>query len=453
MKTKQKSEKKFKDNLRWQALKILDQIEHQHQYSNVVLDRFLTETDLSDKDQRLLVKIVYGVIQRRYTLDYYLAPLLKGKKVEDWVGSLLRLSVYQIVYLDRIPSHAVVNEAVSIAKVNGHQGLGNFVNGVLRHFLRNERPSFEKIQNPVKRLSIQYSVEEWIVEKLLAVKTLDEVENILVSLIEEPFVSARINRPTEERHNILEDLTAEGFSVEASPLSPYGIRCMKGNLIHSTAFSKGILTIQDESSMLVAPLGGIQGNEQILDACSAPGGKATHIASFVKDGHLTALDISEGKLKKVAEHMERMDLADKVSLFVSDATKFYPKNDVLYDIIYLDAPCSGLGLMRRKPEIKYLKTQDDVIGLAQIQLQLLEHMSQLLKDGGTLVYSTCTITEEENESVLERFTEIHPEFSIEPIQEVDNIPSNLINEKGQVRVWPNQYHTDGFFIARLKKNN
>lgn len=453
MKTRQKSEKKFADNLRWHALKLLDQIEHRQQYSNIIVDRFLKESPLSDQDNRLLVKIVYGVIQRRYTLNYYLEPFVKGKKMDKWVESLLRLSIYQFVYLDRIPSHAVVNEAVSIAKTNGHQGLGNFVNGVLRSFSRAERPSFEGIEDLNKRLSIQYSIEEWIVAKLLEMKTVAETEAILASLIEEPFVSARINLPVEERAALLEELKAEGFEVQASPLSPFGIRCLKGNLIYSTAFSKGQLTIQDESSMLVAPLGELKGQEQVLDACSAPGGKATHIASYLTQGHLTALDISENKLKKVADHLQRMALDDRVTLQVSDATKFNPKNNQLYDIIYLDAPCSGLGLMRRKPEIKYQKTQEDISGLAKIQAELLDHMASLLKVGGTLVYSTCTVSLEENEQALAQFIKRQPAFSIDQLTEEDNLPSDILTVDGQIRIWPNQYHTDGFFISRLTKNN
>lgn len=453
MKTRQKSEQKFADNLRWHALKLLDQIEHRHQYSNIIVDRFLKDSQLSNQDNRLLVKIVYGVIQRRYTLNYYLKPYIKHRKVDKWVESLLRLSVYQLVYLDRIPSHAVVNEAVSIAKTNGHQGLGNFVNGVLRSFIRSERPSFVDITDVSERLSIQYSIEKWIVDKLLEMKNFEETEAILASLIEEPFVSARINLPVDKRSQLMDDLKAEGFDVEESPLSPFGIRCLKGNLIYSQAFADGLLTIQDESSMLVAPVGNLKGNEQVLDACSAPGGKATHIASFLNEGHLTALDISESKLKKVSEHLHRMDLKEKVTLHVSDATKFNPKNDRLYDIIYLDAPCSGLGLMRRKPEIKYQKTQDDVLGLAQIQSELLEHMASLLKVGGTLVYSTCTVTVEENEQTLIEFIQRHPNFSIDKFNEEDNVPSDIVTNEGQIRIWPNQYHTDGFFISRLIKNN
>lgn len=451
MKIKQQSKKKLKGNIRWHSLVLLDQIEHQQQYSNILVDRFLTDSNFSDADNRLLVRLVYGVTQRRYTLNYYLKPIIKGKKIEPWVETLLRLSIYQLVYLDRIPEHAVVNEAVNIAKINGHQALGNFVNALLRQFLRTPLPDLAAIPDTVERLSIQYSVEPWIVEELLSMKEQAEVEAMLESLLLDPIVSARINVPLEEREALLGELQAEGFEVEASQLSPYGIRCLKGNLIHSAAFKEGRLTIQDESSMLVSPIGKIKGSEQVLDACAAPGGKATHSASLLTDGHLTALDISAAKLNKVAQHAERMALTDRLTLQVSDATKFFPKPGTFYDIIYLDAPCSGLGLMRRKPEIKYQKTKADVAALAEIQLDLLNHLVTLLKPGGKLVYSTCTLTELENESLLDQFIASNDSIKLDPIQESEATSKDILTEKGQVRIWPHVYHTDGFFIARLIK--
>lgn len=224
MKIKQQSKKKLKGNIRWHSLVLLDQIEHQQQYSNILVDRFLTDSNFSDADNRLLVRLVYGVTQRRYTLNYYLKPIIKGKKIEPWVETLLRLSIYQLVYLDRIPEHAVVNEAVNIAKINGHQALGNFVNALLRQFLRTPLPDLAAIPDTVERLSIQYSVEPWIVEELLSMKEQAEVEAMLESLLLDPIVSARINVPLEEREALLAELQAEGFEVEASQLSPYGIR-------------------------------------------------------------------------------------------------------------------------------------------------------------------------------------------------------------------------------------
>lgn len=453
MKIKNRAEKELAKNVRWQALKIIYQIEYESGFSNQLINQFLNQSILNEADNRLLVQLVYGVVQNRYTIDFYLQAVIEGKKIEPWLLSLLRLSVYQLVYLNRIPAFAVVNEAVKIAKANGHQGLGNFVNALLRNFQRMEKPNFDQIQDPFERLSIKYSVQKWIVEDLLKQfeASVPRVEKLLSSLLEEPFVSARINSHPEKRDEFIKQLADEGFDVDISPLSPYGIRCYSGNLVHSTLFAQGLLTIQDESSMLVAPVGNIQGDETILDACAAPGGKATHIAQLLTGGHLTALDLSKAKLQKAKDHAERMNLSEKIDFHVADATLFQPNTNQLYDMIYLDAPCSGLGLMRRKPEIKYEKKPTDVSELVSIQLELLNHLDSLLKNDGTLVYSTCSTTRQENEEVIAQFIATHVHYRVEPIGMTDQIPSNLITNEGYIRVWQDQYHTDGFFICRLRK--
>ena len=451
MKIKKNAQQKLKNNIRWHALQLLVQIEHEGQYSNVIIDRFLQSTLLDERDKALLVQIVYGTTQRRLTLDFFLAPFIQGKKIDQWIQTLLRLTVYQLVYLERVPIHAALNEAVNIAKLNGHQAVGNFVNALLRRFLREERPSFDQCETVEERLSITYSMPMWIVKLLLEQLPFEEVEALLASLLEKPVVSARINDIPERRVQMMHQLQEEGFEVEASTMSPYGIRCLKGNLVHSDFFAEGKITIQDESSMLVAPVGRLSGEESVLDACAAPGGKATHIASLLQNGHLTALDISHAKLEKVAQHLQRLNLADKVTLKVADASKFSPQNDALYDMIYLDAPCSGLGLMRRKPEIKYEKRLNDVKALLHIQFELIEHVAGLLRSGGTLIYSTCTLTQEENEHLVETFLRQHPEFMLDPIQTSDGVPANCITKQGYVRVWPHTFQTDGFFICRLLK--
>ncbi len=451
MRVKRQAQRKFKNNPRFQALKILFQVEHQQQYSNVLLDRFHQESSLEERDKRLVVQMVYGTIQHRYTLDYYLQPVTQGKKMDPWIQTLLRLSAYQIVYLDRVPNRAAVHEAVKIAKINGHQGLGGFVNALLRNFLRRDLPDLQAIDDVVQRLSIQYSIQAWIVEELLTHHDLQRTEEILSSTLEMPFVTARINDDPQARPALIQELTEEGFQVEASLVSPYGIRALSGNLIHSKAFERGDLTIQDESSMLVAPLGKLSGKEQVLDACAAPGGKATHIAHLLDEGSLLALDISQGKLQRLKDHAQRLGVADKIHVHVTDATQFEPEPGVLYDRIYLDAPCSGLGLLRRNPEVKYEKTPEDVVHLTKIQEALINHVSQYLRPGGYLIYSTCTLTQKENEDLVDHFLESHDNFESDRITHQEGVPETLLTARGQVRVWPDQYQTDGFFIARLIK--
>lgn len=452
MKIKKRAKERFANNIRFHTLTVVDAVENNQAYVNVVIDQWLQKHLFNDRDQNLLVEIVYGTLQHRYTLDYYLSPFIKGKKIEKWVTSLLRLTAYQLIYLDRIPAHAAIHEAVEIAKINGHRGLGNFVNAIFRQAQRQGWPQVEDIKNPLDYLSVKYSVDVWIIKLLQQALPVGQLEPMLASLLDRPYISARINAKPEDRQAIIDQLIEEGYQVQPGYLSPYAVQTKVGNVVNSSAFRQGKLIIQDESSMLVAPLGQIKGHEQVLDMCSAPGGKATHIAQLLTDGHLTALDISEEKLKRVNNHAKRMHLADKITTYATDARTFQPlEGPKLYDIIYIDAPCSGLGLMRRKPDIKYNKALSDIEALTQIQDEILDRASQLLKPGGCLVYSTCTVVRAENEERIQTFIERHPEFQLDAIDKTE-VPEAILTAEGYVRVWPNQYHSDGFFISRLYKN-
>lgn len=450
MRIKKSSQKLLKNNPRFQAVLLLEKILIQGGYSNVLLNKQLGQNYLTGPDKTLLVQLVYGVIQHWRTLEYYLSPYLKDRKLDDWVRLLLDVSVFQLEYLDRIPTHAVVNEAVKIAKIQGHQGLANFVNGVLRNYLRKGKARLEAL-DPAQRLSIQYSIDPSIIEVLADLLNPTELENFLASLLVQPALSLRINPKKGTRQQIMDDLAEEGIQTQVSSLSPYGIKVLSGDIFLSHAFEQGLVTVQDESSMLVAPLGQLTGQEIVLDPCSAPGGKATHIASLLDTGHLTALDISAHKLALVEQNAVRLGLKSLIDCQVADGRKFYPPEGLMYDRIYLDAPCSGLGLMRRKPEIKYHQIDDIVSELSRIQAELIDHLAQFLKPGGIFIYSTCTLTRAENERIIEEFLAKHDEFEIIPI-DPDEVPlENFITAEGFVRIWPHISETDGFFIARLTK--
>lgn len=456
MKVKSLAAKRLKHNVRFQALQLLVEIDWHDQYSNVLLNRALSQTELKPVDQGLLVNLVYGSIQHRLTLDFYLEPFIKGKKLEPWIRSLLRMTVYQMLYLERIPDHAAINEAVNIAKLNGHAGLAGLVNGVLRNFRRQELRSLDTVTDPVEALSIQYSIAPWIVALLQKQYDQSILVDLLASLNQRPRLTARIQAHPNERDQILAQLTAAGYQVEAGNLSPYAIESLDGRIIESPAFQAGRLTIQDESSMLVAPIGRPVAGQRLLDACSAPGGKATHMAYLLEAGHLDALDISQAKLDLVAGHMERLALSQQegltISLHATDALDFMPPRGTLYDIIYLDAPCSGLGLMRRKPEIKYTKQASDIEALSSLQSQLLDHVASLLKRGGTLVYSTCTLAQAENRDQVKAFLARRPDFQLSPIGAEEVQGASVLAADGMIEVLPQDYLTDGFFIARMTKS-
>lgn len=455
MKIKGQARTKLKENVRWHALILLHQIEYEGQYSNVLLDRFIRQNSLDERDHHFLVQVVYGTVQRRITLDYWLEPFIQGKKMETWVQSLLRMSLYQMVYLDRVPQHAILNEAVKIGKLNGHQGIGNFINGILRAVSRQGLRDLPDPQNECwDYLSVKASLPVWLVESLnewMGQPDFDVLETALVSLLQIPKLSVRIKGSKADRARIKAQIQEEGIQVIESHVSPYGLIVEKGSILTSSAYRQGEITVQDESSMLVAPLGIQTGDEKVLDACSAPGGKATHMASLLDSGSLLALDLSAAKLKKVEGHLTRMGLMEKASVQVADASKFLPPEGELYDTIYLDAPCSGLGLMRRKPEIKYQKTREDIESLVHIQGDLLEHVSRFLKPGGRLIYSTCTLSPLENENIIETFLKNHSEFCLEPIRPEEVEMRDLVTDQGMIRVWPHQAMSDGFFIGRLRK--
>lgn len=462
MKIKKQAKKQLANNPRWQALLLLMAIDGAGAYANVLLDRFVKEGILTDqRDVKLVFQLVYGVTQQRYYLDFQLAPLITNPKIDPWIMQLLRLSVYQFLYLDRIPDRAVVNEAVNIAKLNAHQAVGNFVNGVLRSWMRQGERDVNSIHNRTQRLSIQYSVQPWIVTYLLEHLLEEDALSVLKSLNDMPIVTLRTNTTRISRDDLMTALTEDGYHVEVGRIAPTAIRVISGgNPVHSPLFTTGYFTIQDESSQLVAALSNVTQLSdthpiRVLDACSAPGGKATHILQLMSQGKLDALDLSKTKLQKVQDHVERMHLTDsphiEVAYFATDAAKFMPQDNTMYDIIFLDAPCSGLGLMRRKSEIKYTKSFDDLSALADIQATLLDHVSSLLKPGGQLIYSTCTIAYEENESQVAQFLNRHSEFSVVPIDKSELSEPSLITSDGYVRVWPNDFDTDGFFIARMVK--
>lgn len=277
----EKIPKKLKRSVRYVALETIERVDKGGAYSNLLLNEMMTKSELSEKDGRLFTELVYGTISRKLLLEYYLTPFVKKPlKVDNWVKNLLILSLYQLLYLDKVPDHAVINEAVEIGKRRGNPGIGKFVNGVLRAFQRNGAPSLAAISDPVDRLATEISMPRWLTEKLLAQLGEEETRQLGLSLFEKSHASGRVNTRFISREEALEELQETGIAAKESQLSPYGVVAEKGYLAGSELFINGCLTIQDESSMLVAPAMQIEPHHCVLDACAAPGGKTTHIATF-----------------------------------------------------------------------------------------------------------------------------------------------------------------------------
>lgn len=437
-------------NVRDAALSILLAVDKNQAYSNLLLHQTIEKYKIDAKDRGLLTEMTYGTLQHKLTLDYYLEPFIRGK-VDLWVRWLLRLSLYQMEYLTRIPAHAAVNEAVEIAKRRGHKGIASMVNGILRSVLREGVPSTAAIQNPVERLAVETSHPQWLVERWVESYGFEETAAMLHENNIPPVQTVRVNTTRATVAEVLASLEAEGVKAQQSDMMPECIHLTNGTAARTMAFKEGLITIQDESSMLPANVLAPQPGMKVLDMCAAPGGKTTHIAEkMANEGSILALDLHPHKLDLIEENTARLGL-DIVQTAPVDGRK---AADLLakesYDAVLVDAPCSGLGVMRRKPDIKYTKREEDLESLQTIQLAILDNAVQVLKSGGRLVYSTCTVDKRENEGTVEAFISAHPEMERE---EITNLPEKLLAKQnnGMLQVFPHDFGSDGFFVASFRK--
>jgi 16S rRNA (cytosine967-C5)-methyltransferase len=443
-----------KKNVREIALDLLTTIEKNQSYSNLLLNTTIEKNELSSKDVGLLTELTYGTLQRRMALDYFLEPFVKeNKKLADWIHHLLRVTLYQMVYLDRIPDRAAIYEAVEIAKKRGHKGIASLVNGVLRSIQREGLRSLNDISDPNQRLALETSHPEWLITRWVNQFGFDKTRNMCEINLTAPMQTARVNLTKISRDECIALLEEDGFQIEKSPIIPEAIRCLKGNLASTIAFKYGMFTIQDESSMLAAyALGAVQ-NEFVLDACAAPGGKSTHIAEQMDNtGEVISVDLHQHKVRLINDNARRLGLGN-IKTSVSDSRHIQEKFKVeSFDRILLDAPCSGLGVMRRKPDMKYTKTEKDLERLSTIQQDLLTSVAPLLKKGGILVYSTCTVDKEENENTVTKFLENNRDF--EPDLSFKNrMPAAIqpLISGYDLQIFPQDFGSDGFYIATLRK--
>ncbi|KEZ54203.1 MULTISPECIES: 16S rRNA (cytosine(967)-C(5))-methyltransferase RsmB [Metabacillus] len=443
-----------KNNVRETALETLLMIEKNQAYSHLLLNSMIKKHGVKEIDIPLLTEIVYGTLQRRDTLDFYLAPFIKNaKKTEQWVQNLLRLSVYQMVYLDRVPERAVFHEAVEIAKHRGHKGIASFVNGILRSIQRQGLPSTAEIKDEAERIAVETSFPLWLVKRWISQLGAADAKKMCEATLTPPSVSARVNFMKNTRGELMEQLLAKGFQIEEGDLTADAIKSLKGSLVQTEEFKEGRFTIQDESSMLVARTLAPEKGDAVLDACAAPGGKSTHIAEILENtGTVYSLDLHKQKVSLITEQAERLGLTN-IKTEAMDSRKVHERfKNEQFDKILVDAPCSGLGVVRRKPDIKYTKSAEDVKRLSQIQLEILSSAAPLLKKGGTLVYSTCTIDSEENGQVVDKFLAEHSEFELDSAM-ADRLPeaAKPYADGGQVQILPHYFGTDGFYIASLRK--
>ncbi|MEN2766499.1 16S rRNA (cytosine(967)-C(5))-methyltransferase RsmB [Ornithinibacillus xuwenensis] len=440
--------------LRNTIIDLLLRIDQDSGYSHLLISHEIKSKNISAKDEGLLTEIVYGTIQRKLTLDYFIDHFINAnKKMDSWVRMLLRMSIYQMVYLDKVPDHAIIHEAVEIAKYRGHKGISSLVNAILRNVQRNGVPDTALISDEVRRLSIETSHPEWLVKRWINCYGFETTKEMCEANLHHKPISIRVQPMKMSREDAINHLINEGFEVSKSFFSEQGIIIEKGNILRSSLFSEGLVTIQDQSSMLVGEMLDVKPGYKVLDACSAPGGKATHIAEKMEnEGVIHAHDLHEKKIKLINKKAKELSLSiiDAKAADARGLKDLYEPET--FDRILIDAPCSGLGVMRGKPDIKYNKKSEDIERLAVIQKDILASVSTLLKQNGLLIYSTCTVDPAENEEVVEEFLKSHRNYSVDT-DFFEELPDCLKNSKGitdfGLQLYPQTYHTDGFFLTRL----
>ncbi len=442
--------------VREQVVDLLIEVEREQSYAQLSLKKALV--DLEMRDKALATEIFYGTIKYQIQIDYWLNQYSKTpiRKMKPLIRNLLRMSVYQMLHLDKIPVSAVINEAVKITKKRKFQGLSGFVNGLLRTIDR-ER---EKLAYPSEKdslseaLSIQYAIPEWMIKMWLKQYSRDIVEQIASALNQRAEVCGRVNDLKGSKAELLEILEKEGVHVESGHLLEEAFYLKKvDNLQNLPSFKLGAWTVQDESAMLVAHVVAPKAGEYVLDMCSAPGGKSMHMAAKMENrGEIIACDIHPHKLELIEKNAKRLGISI-IKPTLQDGMVLNENWIGKFDKVLLDAPCSGLGIMKRKPDIRLHKTKDDLKEIVEIQKALFKNAVQYLKPNGKLVYSTCTISYEENELIIK---EAISEYGLELENIVDTIPKLIqssVKEQGMIQILPNMAGTDGFFIASLKRRS
>lgn len=446
------------DKVREIALKALYEININQAYSNLALKKALSNKELDLRDRAFVTELVYGTITWRLTLDWVISQFSKVKlrKLSNWVLEILRMGTYQIMFLDKVPPSAACNTSVNLAKKYAKQSTG-YINAILRNITRNkDRITFEHINESSvsRKLSIKYSFPEYLTEEWILDFGAEFTESLLSSLLERPDFFIRINTLKTSRDAIIQELNSNQIEVLPGRFLPEALRLKNvSDISESDPFMNGKVFVQDESSMLVTKILDPQPNERILDVCAAPGGKTTHIAQSMNNkGHIDAWDIHEHKIDLINENAKRLGI-DIISASQRDALELYDKKHDVYDKVLVDAPCSGTGIIRRKPDIKWKRKKEDFSSLVEIQKKILYNSSRYVKLGGVLVYSTCSLNKRENEQVMSDFLSENQEFETQSLKPY--LPEGLSNkthvDEGMLKLYPHIDGTDGFFISRMRR--
>lgn len=434
------------DKAREIALKALYKIDVEEAYSNIILNDILKQNKakINEKDIGLISEIVYGVTTWKLTIDEIIKKYskIKLKKISEWIINILRIGIYQIIFLDKIPKSAAVNESVNLAKKYGHNSSASFVNAILRKIEKQDFLNFYYIKDDIERISKTTSMPEWIIKQLIKDNNNDiqEVDTICKNLNLKPKMNIRINKLKINKQDFLNILNDKKISYFNTVNEDFLILDKVKNVEKLDIFQKGYFTVQDISAGLTAKILNPKSNEVVLDACSAPGGKTTYIAELMQNkGKIEAWDIHEHRTKLVEQNAKRLGI-DIIKAKVHDATIYNNEYYEKFDKILLDVPCLGIGVIKRKPDIKWKRKYEDIKEITNIQKQILQNCSKYLKKGGSIVYSTCSILKDENENIINQFLKDNKNFEI-----------LKYNEKLQMYNVKPDDEKDGFFICKLGK--
>lgn len=441
------------DKARESALKIICAVHQKEAYANVVLAAELRQGGLSGVDRRFVTELVYGTVKAKGTLDWIIRKYLtrSWNKVMPVVQDILRLGTYQLRYMDKVPASAACNESVELAKKFANAGAAKFVNGVLRTMVREpEKGKFpEGKGHATLQLALEEQHPEWLVRRWIKEFGYEEAKALCQFNNRPAPVVLRTNTLKTNTSELALQLMAAGVEAQRSSLVDEGfVLTGHGSLDNLAPLQEGYCQVQDESSMLVAHVVAPQPGDFVLDVCSAPGGKATHMAALMGDrGRLVACDIYDHKLQRIMENAQRLGI-NIIEPKLADGREIGKAFPAQADRVLVDAPCSGLGVLRRKPDSRWRKTPELLKELPELQLAILQSAAQALKPGGILVYSTCTIAKEENEAVVEAFLQTNRDFTLEHAGQRLPVP----RAEQMVQLYPQRDGTDGFFIACLRRN-
>lgn len=437
-------------NARLAALKALEKCRRAGAWSDAVLGSVMESEGLDGRDKALASALCYGVMQNRLLLDYDIDQYstVRSARLEPKVLDILRLSAYQLLFMDRIPASAAVNEGVKLCRSLGYARAAGLVNAVLRRISENAKSMPEPAGETVaERLSVKYSHPLWLADHFICLLGADEAERLMACHNRAVPVTIQVNTVKTDTATLAAALEKRGSRPERHRFLPDCLVLPESGAVAALPeLEMGLFYVQDAAAKLSVLAAEPKAGQRILDCCAAPGGKSFAAAVLSGGGaEITACDIHENKLKRLREGAERLGFAN-ISTCAADGRRFVPRWESAFDLVLADVPCSGLGVIRKKPDIRY-KDPADFVGLPALQLAILQNASRYVKIGGVLLYSTCTVRTQENSGVIERF--LGENDSLVP--EDFRLPGGLRSRDGMLQLWPQRHDTDGFFIAKLRR--